>query len=568
MPQPTFERQAPMMPKAPRAGGLRMAPPRVVPFGGASMSNEAARVAPPGITPATVHGAYGDTSVPNSGHEYHPAMPPVGRFNVPIGGVPGGTMHPPMPGYGQPVPHPPMPMPMGSGQYAPPSLPPTQMMPHPAEQQTVYHLPNGSTSNAPIPQNQGNIPLAKNNYVQQVPPMLQQMMTPGGVHVGGEFSQHAMTHPDQWTPHQHQQLLESGSANYQLGQANVAGRAAARNSLHNRTMGTYESMGQGPGYVPTQQQDMAIAQHQHQQMLNGLSASDQKQLQLGGAKPPEQFTMPPAPTLDASSRFAVPRGVNHNEQTGSTYFKNGNGTGILGQGAVDALAAKPFGIRPTDFDPRSPYNPQAKAALRQVAQASEKRLAEERSAAGGGVSKAAQYARAQSDQKILNRARQAGVGPESPAVSAAMTRETGRQEELRNGIAGLGGGTGNGTGLRKQIAAANKFGNSDVGKQFADAYQGEGRYHYDKGSSGILNHLNKKIDTMDRGELEGLSAWVENHPELSRESSPHANEIRAKIAAKLNRGKSKTATAPPAPSAPTPPMTVGGTNVGYVPDQL
>lgn len=137
-----------------------------------------------------------------------------------------------------------------------------------------------------------------------------------------------------------------------------------------------------------------IQSHQHQQMLNGLSPSDAKQLRLGGARPEQPFSVTAPPTLDSSSSFATPRGVNFNPSTGSTYFRNGRGSGIIGANATAALEAQ--GIRQADLAGAN-FNPEVRNALRNVAQASESRLAAERTAAGGGLSLAGKYRQSQRD---------------------------------------------------------------------------------------------------------------------------------------------------------------------------
>lgn len=374
--------------------------------------------------------------------------------------------------------------------------------------------------------------------VTPAPPLMQNPVAPPDMskydgRFGGPLAPHAQTPYGQWTPEMHQQF-EQNTPGLQMGLGAIQARSAQANAVSQRNTRTYDSMGRPPGYTPPAVADEIsglVRGNQRQQMLNGLSASDAKQLRLGGARPEVEQTLPPPPKLDQGSRFAVPRGVNHNDQTGSVYFQNGSGTGILGKNAAEALRAK--GLRPEDLDPRSPYNQQARDAVREIGQQAETRRAEERTAEGGGLSRAGQYAQEQSDRRTLNRARLQGVGAESPVVSEAMGRETARQETMRDQLAGLAPGSSG--SYEKSLKSANEFAKSEFGKQLA-SFNGNPRQ--------VSEHLARVWPKLSNQEKQQVQNWFESTPSLANSDSEHANDIRS-----LFRSKGKN---PPAPRRPTP----------------
>lgn len=309
----------------------------------------------------------------------------------------------------------------------------------------------------------------------------------------------------------------------------------AMNTPTNSNIQTYGSMGRPVGYMQNDSvnsiNDM-VAANKRQQMLNGLTPSQSRQLQV-----PIQQELPVSaqqpPQLRPGSPFLPVdgTGARHMPVTRTLSIPNGNGGAtLIGANAKQQLEAA--GITPGMVNTTS----LGQQTLRKIQSDSESRQAQERIDSGLTARKQ-EYAQAAKDARILRNANQYGLGKNIPAVAMAAERQKYRLNDERERAAGLAGNSASPKSYGVRLENADAFSKTPLGQQVSQI---------SSDPRTLSTHIQGAWKTMSDSERKGFQDWVETNPALAYSADPYINELKKLFAP----SQPKAVTSPRSSTAP------------------
>lgn len=424
---------------------------------------------------------------------------PIGHASIPagIGGQQFPRVDNGLPNSPYTAPLPPAPLPM----QVPTSV--QQQAPHPADNIPVYHLPNGSMSSGPP-----SAPTA--GLIPPRPPG--STLDYNGVALQNNAAgQAAVTPYDQWTLGMRKSVLSP----QQLDHANYVNERVAtlqRQAAQNTGIGGYGGMG-GMSDEAKQRQsqiiDPLLQDHRGQTAQNNYSNFDRNQLALGGAKP----------TIDPNIQNPDGSRQGFNPAT-----KNGFAPGTYAST-----------VAPGSYAARN--NVQSGGPL----PTNEKFLAAQEARKDRAL--------ADKDARTLANAARFGLSPRLPAVADAETRQKYRQQALEDQLDQTAG-NGPFKTLAERNAAAAGFGKTPYAQALESTYKNAGSFGSGNLPGVKAQALRQKLEAdIKNGTLKNprdmaqVQAWIDMHPEISKETGADADAIRQML-----RGRS----GPVSPNAPLP----------------